>query len=494
MTLRINTNIPAMKVSRHLSNTEKKLAESLIRLSSGFKINKGADDPSGLVISEQMRAQIAGIQQAIENSEVASSMVQTAESALNEVNKLLLRMRELSLHAANEGANDIKAIEADQTEVEDILDSIGLISRNTEWGNRKLLDGSTGATGEAIGDGMTFLRANENTVSSPNEGYQVEITRVATRAYMAGDEEIDESNLPGMRITLYEGGKTVQLNARDNDTPISFFGRLRAAVDEAGLKLDLFLSPDNTLTVVHREYGSQNSFQAASSIAGVLSEDGGVVEAAIPGEDVAGTINGEGATGRGQVLTGNEGNVNTDGLSIRYSGPLTDTGLRDPQGNPVLERTPQTGQAGAVHVFNNALEFQVGGNADQSLSVLMPFVRPDHMGREVETVSGYDGLIGINLRSPQGARDAIRLIDSAIDDLTLSRGKLGAFHRNNLDSHIATLRVTAENLMAAESTIRDADVAKEVAEYTKNRILFDTGMAMAAQANQVPANVIKLIQ
>ncbi len=147
MGLRINHNISAINGHRQLMKNESMMAKSLERLSSGLKINRAADDAAGLVISEQMRAQISGLKQGIDNSETAISMVQTTEGALDEVNTLLTKARELVLHAANEGANDVNQLTADQTELDNVIQSITRISDVTQFGTKKLLDGNlNGAT------------------------------------------------------------------------------------------------------------------------------------------------------------------------------------------------------------------------------------------------------------------------------------------------------------------------------------------------------------
>ena len=117
MSLRINHNLAALNAHRNLVNTTGDLLSSMQRLSSGFRINQGSDDPAGLVISEQFRAQIAGLNRAIQNSEGSITMIQTAEGALTEINNLLISMRELAIHAANEGFNDADQLAADQAEI-----------------------------------------------------------------------------------------------------------------------------------------------------------------------------------------------------------------------------------------------------------------------------------------------------------------------------------------------------------------------------------------
>lgn len=492
MVLRINTNVAAVKAVRHLEDTDRKLAESLQRLASGFKINSAGDNPAGLVISEQMRGQIVGLNQAIENSELANAMVQTTEAALSEVNNLLIRMRQLALQAANEGGSDRATVGANQAELEDALATINRVAQNTQFGNRKLLDGSASVTGEAVGDGLTFISGALRTATSPVEGYEVNIEQVASRAFLQGSQELDDVELGDLTVTLLEGGRSVQVAGRPDDTPASFFGRLSRAVDEAGLALELTRTPGNQLLVQHRDHGSEHSFQGGSSIEDILSEDADVLQAAVPGRDVAGTINGEAAEGRGQLLRGLVGNESTAGLVVRYAGPRMPVG-ETPDGQVLYERSPRTGRAGAVNVINNALDFQVGPNQGQSIAVALPRVNPSFLARDVENRSGFMNLGEIRLDSVQGAQDSVRMIDKAIDQLTLTRGQLGAFQKNGLESSIATLRVTAENLMAAESAIRDTDIARELTRFTRNKLLFDAGAAAVAQANQLPQKVITLL-
>jgi flagellin len=142
MSLRINHNLAALNAHRNLVDTENALNKSMQRLSSGFRINQGSDNPAGLVISEQFRAQIAGLNRAVENSEGSINMIQTAEGALTEINNLLVSMRELAIHAANEGFNDADQLAADQAEITNAITTIDRIAVNTQFGTKKLLDGT----------------------------------------------------------------------------------------------------------------------------------------------------------------------------------------------------------------------------------------------------------------------------------------------------------------------------------------------------------------
>ncbi len=171
MALKVNSNIAALNALRHLQQTERDLGQNLERLSSGRKLNHAADGPASLVISEQMKSQISGLGQAIRNSESSISMVQTTEGALNEVSNMLINLRQLAVHAANEGTNDEKILQADQNEVENILSTLKNVARNTQFGTRTLLDGSNSSTGIAVGDGLEFVSASEGSKSTAADGY-----------------------------------------------------------------------------------------------------------------------------------------------------------------------------------------------------------------------------------------------------------------------------------------------------------------------------------
>lgn len=167
MALRINMNVAAMNAHRQLQGTDNALGSSIEKLSSGYKINRAADNPAGLAISENLRAQISGIGQAISNSNDAVNMIRTAEGALAEVHSLLRKMRDLAVHASQTGSNDSTAIAADQTQWDEIASALDRIATNTAFGNKKLLDGSsttlTFQVGANNGETMAFQLTGSKT-------------------------------------------------------------------------------------------------------------------------------------------------------------------------------------------------------------------------------------------------------------------------------------------------------------------------------------------
>lgn len=485
MSLRINHNTSAINSHRNMQKNTISLEKSLEKLSSGLKVNRASDGPASLVISEQMRAQIAGINQAVLNSEAAVSLVQTTEAALNEVNTLLINMRQLSLHAANEGVNDEVMLEADQAELVNSLQTIDRISRNTQFGTRKLLDGSTGANGTTTGDGLQYIQASTFTKDSGNTGYDVVITQNATKTSLTGSQALTEEIIKnGETLTIIENGKSASYTTVDIDNIETVVQNLRFEIDRAGLNIDVGLTDEGTLQVTHKEYGSNTAFQVSSTTTGILSEQSNVVRSANTGQDIAGEINGEFAIGEGQTLRGTKGAKSIEGLEIRYTGQAGDEdGSIDEEGEIV----------GQVHVSQNSLNFQVGGNRNQTVSISLINTSTDTLAKGILNESGFNSLRDLDIRSTKGSQDALLLIDKAINEISSNRADLGAFQKNTLESNLNNLKIASENLIAAESSLRDADMAQEIADFTKNQIMTQSSTAMLAQSNQLPNNVLSLL-
>jgi flagellin len=429
-----------------------------------------------------MRAQISGINQAIENSQMAVGMIQTTESAMTEVNNLLVKVRQLGTHAANEGANDRVMVEADQFEINNALDTIDQITFNTQFGLKRMLDGSQGANGAANGAGLEFIGASPKTRSSPVEGYNVRVQQLATRATLRGSGTLDQEQIDkGEDLTLAEGGRTVQFRTRKGESVEQAVGRLKNEVAQVGLDVTIELE-NGHLKVTHNKYGSDYTFQVSSTTDGILSKDAGIMQSAAPGKDIVGTIGKQQAHGKGQVMTGAEGTP-VEGLTVRYSGKVKSD----------ADSSDSDESAGRVALYQHSLVFQVGGNAGQSVAVSLTSTNTRTLGRGVGNKSGFHSLRDVNVMDAQKAQDTMQLVDRAIDEVTRTRAELGAFQKNTLESQMQQLRITAENLTSAESTIRDADMAQEIADYTRNSILVQSATAMLAQANHVPKSVLTLI-
>jgi flagellin len=486
MSLRVNHNMSAVNTHRSVLNNSNAQEKTMEKLSSGLKINRAADSPAQLQISENLRAQGAGLRQAIDNSEMAVSLVQTAEAGLSEVSRALIQARQLAVHAGNEGVNDPNMMLADQREFDNILEQINRVASSTQYGQNYLLDGSRSGNGLTIGDNLEFVEAGVNASSSGKGGYDIVIKRAATRSFQSGTVALTQAMIDsGEQITISEGGRVVNFKTVKGQSVEQTMNDLSAAIDEAGVQLDLIRAPSSTtgsdtpqlISLRHKKFGSEHTFQVASNTVGLVSSRSNINDLIANGTDVSGEIGGEETVGKGQILTGAVGAGTTEGIKIRYTG----------------ETAPVGGKAGTITFVQNSLTFQIGGNANQFSQFSLRSMKAADLGRGESNTSGFKSLDEVKMLSAAQAQDAIAVIDKAIEEVNSNRGEMGAFQKNNLESNLNYLRIAHENTVSSESVVRDADMANEMAEFTRNQIMTEASTAMLAQANQSSMTVMKLL-
>jgi flagellin len=400
MGLRINQNIAAMNAYRNLTVTDGQMSKSLEKLSSGFRINRAADDAAGLSISEGLRAQVGGTKVAIRNAQDGISVVQTAEGALSEVHSILQRMRDLAVQASNAGSQDSTARTAAQTEFDQLKSEIDRIGTTTSFGNTKLLDGSFGnQAGVVNGTGAGALTV----VTGTNDTFKISTEAVGAQT-----------------LTL---GAATYANTAAGATSLQ--SALQTAIDgNANLKGLV------SATVYHDSTINKNvvSFARNSTAAGTsVTTAVGATDVLVPGLGVA--------AGTGAVTTGAGG----------------------------------TFQVGANNTTTDKINVSISAVNSTSLT----------------------GLGSVDLVN--GAAAAIDTINTAITTVSTNRANLGAY-QNRFEHTISNLSVTAENLSASESRIRDTDMASEMVSFTRSQILTQAGTAMLAQANQAPQQVLQLLR
>jgi flagellin len=481
MAFRINHNIASMNAYRNLSRNDMGLSKSLEHLSSGLRINKAGDDPAGLVVSENMRAQIAGLSQAIENSELATSMVQTAEGALTEVHALLTSMRELAIHAANEGANSAADLAADQSEIDNALATIDRIASQTQFGTKKLLDGSNGVTGSVTSGSVTFLSGTSDTTAGT---YDVTVTTQAEKATLATGNSGAISGITAdetLTLTNDSTGVAVTVNLVAGDDAQTIVDKINAYTSSTSVQA----STDGTdITLTSTVWGTAGDFTIVSDNAATDGTQSGFSAGAgdtDDGVDIAGTFDVGTTTyqadGAGKILMGRAGSV-VDGLRVSTEAAA--------------------GAAGTVQVSNNSLVFQVGANAGQQVTLAISNMAASEMGTGLDAANGgsnqFASLGDISILDADKAADSLAVIDQAINQVSTLRGTLGAFQSNTLESGMNNLRVAEENLVAAESIIRDTDMAAEMATFTRNQIMLQAATAMLSHANSAPQVVLQLMQ
>jgi flagellin len=475
MGLRINFNNAALSAHRTLSGTDNALGKSIERLSSGFKINSAGDDPAGLVISEKLRAQVSGLGQAVRNAGDAVNMVKTAEGALNEVHRLLRSMRDLAVHAANTGANDSAALDADQKQIANAIASINKIAAETQFGNKKLLDGSAGIKGIVTGSAVTAGDFSYATSLANGDAIHVNVTTAAEKAMLYtrdfGDNTDFVTSAAGSFNFTING---VQISYDSTTTVTALQSRINAV--SADTNVVATITTAGQLDLVTRTYGSSASVSVTGA-QGILN--GGVVSAA----DI-------GANASAEVKIGGTTNV-SDALWASGSG-LT---LKDSLGNVIVlteTAATTTGNKGAqFQVEVGTLTFQVGAYANQTRELNIADVHANKLGIGVVTSADVST---IDVTTSSGAQNAIKILDQAITDVSNIRANLGATQKNVLESSINSLTIAKENISSSESTIRDTDMAAEMVEFTKYQILQQAGVAMLAQANQAPQALLSLLR
>jgi len=471
MSLRINLNVAALNAHRQLQGTDSALSASIEKLSSGFRINRAADDPAGLAISENLRAQVSGLAQAISNSSDAVNMIRTAEGALLEVHNLLRTMRDLALHASNTGANDTTSIQADQTQIESALTALNRISSNTQFGNKKLLDGTAGVSGQTTDSDVRFLSGTASTAAGT---YSIDVTTVAAKANVTSTEDISGGVGAGNGGTLTINGSSITVEETDTDTTL--IAKINALSNQTQVRAVAGTDP-GTIKLEQLNYGDSYSI-TVSGTAATLTAIGLTAGTTSNGANVEATLtkgsDSYALVGSGAVLSG-QANTDTEGLQL-------------------LITATATGAQGSVVITNNSLQFQTGANVGQTSSQAINSVAASQLGTSATGLTNsWTSIADIDVTSYSGAQDALRLIDAAINQVSTMRAELGAFQKD-LEANISSLGVAKENIAASESSIRDTDMAAEMSKFVRNQILLQAGTAMLTQANQVPQALLALLR
>ncbi len=473
MSLTITNNIGALNARNNLKRSTSALNQSIERLSTGFKVNRGADGPAALVISEKQRAQIAGLRTAINNTEKAVSVVQTAEGALNEINSILIKVRSLALDSANSGVNDADAFAANQSEIDNALETINRIAANTQFGEKQLLDGSSGISGTTSDADVTFLKGSGKTSDGT---YAVAVTTQAERATVtAGTAQ--SGNLAADEV-LSINGVSIQLNAGLNQAGV--IARIDEFTNQTGVVAEDDPGSSGQTRLRSIEFGSEAELTVVSDTAAAATSSGfGTTQLEDIGVNIAGTIDGVAGSGKGDTLTSVSGA--STGVVVRVAELASDQVLT------------QTGAQGTVSIQNNALTFQIGANQNQTAQIAIQSVNADSLGVAV-TGTRFNSLNEIDVTSFDNAQDALKVIDAAIDELSNVRGELGAFQSNTLESIASNMRSTLENTINAESVIRDTDFAEEISRFTNKQILVQAGTSVLSSANQTSQAILSLLQ
>ena len=501
----VQHNMQAMNANRMLNVTSKSQSKTAEKLSSGYKINRAADDAAGLAISEKMRKQIRGLDQASTNAQDGISAVQTAEGALTEVHSMLQRMNELAVQAAN-GTNSSSDRESIQNEIAQLTTEIDRVAETTKFNETYLLKGNgksntaiisakdAGIAGTISGAGtgiatftMTALRFGD-TLSIGSKGFTIGTTIGAVRNVItsgtltgAGGTSVVEANAIADGASIYINGTEYTIVATEAEEDLSEYRLTKdslAAMVQDGDKVTV-----GTQTMVAMTDGDDT---VTGDEDGVGDNDASVISAKKAYELIATELRKAGSVG---TDAGREPSVVDDKTKVGdkfktgYKAYYTDASQYTDSVTQVTFKI----QEGKVRISQGLqMGLHVGADADESNKISFTIAAMDAAGL---------GVKGLNVVDTTGAKAtyAIDAIAEAIQKVSDQRSTLGAV-QNRLEHTIANLDNVVENTTSAESEIRDTDMAEEMVEYSKNNILAQAGQSMLAQANQATQGVLSLLQ
>jgi flagellin len=471
---RINTNVASLVAQQALAQNQQSLNTTLQRLSTGLRINSGEDDPAGLIASEGLKSEIAGINQAIDNSSRAGNVISTAEGALSEVGNLLLNVKSLVVQAANTGAMSTDEISANQLQVDSAIESITRISNTTTFDGERLIDGSL----DYITSGVNQSDIGALQISQASFGTNADIpvnVDVLTSARTA-DLQFRTSAIASTVTLEISGNQGVQvLTFTSGATASSIAFAINRSSDATGVKADLINSANaaSGIKFESTEYGSQN-FVSVTAQSGnfATSDEQGNAKTRVTGIDAVATINGAETVG--------------DGLNLSL-----DTGSLDM--NLTLNKNFGAGKT-SFDITGGGARFQLGStiNSNSQVNIGIQSVAADKLG-DSDTGFLNQLITGGNATLGGDPAKASQIIELAINQVAILRGRLGAFEKNTVDTNSDSLQVALENVTSSQSDIADADFAAETANLTRAQILTQAGTSVLATANSTPQNVLSLL-
>ncbi len=485
--MRINHNLSALNAWKNLTVNDGGQTKTLERLSSGLRIGRAADDAAGLSISEKMRGQISGLNQATRNAQDGISLLQTAEGALGETHSILQRMRELAVQAASDTVTNDDRAEI-QKEVDALALELGRISTDTEFNTQKLIDGTfsnkvvhIGANAnQSLSVSIEAMSGNSLGVAFGSVLNNVQLVSGGTNAFAAvTSAELEDATTVDKLETAVQTTDTISFTYNDTTYTGVAIGGAGEVTTVAGLVTALQTMfntrvGDNAFTVTaNNEAGANNATIAIrNSTAGgtftVTGATGGLAPFTSGSSAVAASLRVNGTYTGVYDLTSISFAAGDQSatVSLTYADGSTASQLMN-------AGTPTWSASGLTFTMANAAQFAAGTTSD--------------------TQTAYASGSGINVSSQTTANSAITTINNAINTVSSERSKLGAI-QNRLEHTIANLATSSENLTAAESRIRDVDIAVEMMSFTKYQILAQASTAMLAQANAKPQAVLQLLR
>ena len=462
--MKVNNNYSAQLANVSLKRADKRMTSSLERLSSGYKINKAADDAAGMAVSNKMRMQIQALEQASRNADDGSSIIQTAEGALSEIESLLQRCRELSVQAAND-TNTVDDRYAIQKEVNELMDEVDRIASTTDFNGTKLLDGSCSRVVTFDEIGIDSMGVSSGVISGT---YQLTVDALPEAAQGTLTYSIPAQGTSSIKIN------DTNISITSSDTLDTVYDKILGVCNM--MEIDVSGTPGNVTLTTRAVGGDQNI---------VLRSVGATTDTIYRGKDAQVTLVDSAtaaAAGDESQFTGKE-SVRCNGNNITIS---DNSGF---EMKLTLEEGIQAGDTRNITVYDTgSMLLQIGADEHQNLAVDFGEVSCRTLMLREE-----DGDNIANVCSQDGASRAITAFDNAIQMISNYRSNLGAME-NRLQSTMSSLEVTVENVTDSMSRIMDTDMAEAMTNYTQESVLSQAATAMLAQANNRPQQVMSLLQ
>ena len=510
---RINSNTPSMVAQFNLSRSNDNLQVRLNRLATGLRINRGGDDPAGLIISERIGTDINGVEQAIKNGERASSVISTTEASLAEVNELLNSVKALVVEAANTGGNSKEERDANQLQIDSAIRSITRISNTATFGGLNLLDGSldyitSGVSSSDISKAQIF---GASFIGTTQFQVEVDVLNSAQKGALFMEPVAGPLSANGTTssMTLQVGGSRGVLEIDfPSGTPFQdIVDAVNSRTSLTGVTASLVNGNTTSGVVFNAEKHGSSSFVSVERVNIPAGEAGPNLYKFGNNESLnatfafsdTGLVTANRDTGRDVVALVNGALANGDGLTVSTN-------------SPILSSQITLAEAFASDPTATASRFDIiGGGSMYQLGPEVSALQQENIGVQSMAASKLGGTLSSGvmqfLASLQSGGDndleaslqrndfstASAIIDTSIDDVTILRGRLGAFERNVLDTNRRSLQSAVENLSASRSVIRDADFAVETSELTRAQILQSSGTSVLGLANQQAQSVLQLL-
>ena len=488
----VQHNMQAMNANRMLNITTSSQSKATEKLSSGYKINRAADDAAGLSISEKMRGQIRGLNQASTNAQDGISAVQTAEGALTEVHSMLQRMNELATQAAN-GTNSESDRQAIQNEISQLTTEIDRVAETTKFNETYLLKGNGKTTTNVISAKDAGITGSLTGVGTGTGVFKMDALKfgstitIGSKGYTIGTtiSDIREAITDGKFVSTKPGaGSIIQINGTEYT-----IAKDKASVDTAenvllATQIASLVKDGDKVIVGTQTMVAMTENATTGKVDGVGDNDASVISAKKAYSLIAEELRKASSIG---TDAGHEAKVTKTTATVGGTGKVDanwTTGTQFSADNTQITFIITEGTVQSTQGLQMGLH--VGADADETNKITFT----------IDTMSSAGlGVKGLNLVDTTGAKAtyAIDTIAEAISKVSAQRSGLGAI-QNRLEHTINNLDNVVENTTSAESQIRDTDMAEEMVEYSKNNILAQAGQSMLAQANQATQGVLSLLQ